>query len=82
MATGAVKLNAMVEEDPSAAAAFDKEETAHLQRAAEAQKRRTPFERQGGWPTPHGQPWDQREIYERNVDAKPWMVGFSSRLDL
>lgn len=40
--------------------------------AAAAERKRAPFQQVGGgWPAPHGQPWDQREQVGL-ANAKPW----------
>ena len=53
---------------------MDSVQQEYLKRAREMEKKRLPFEDRGGWPTPHGQPWDSQEQYRRNAPAKPWMT--------
>ena len=68
----AVKLNNLAK--GQAAEFLNNKQDAYLARAAQAaEKRRIPFAERGGWPTPHGQPWDAREAYDRFPTEKPWM---------
>lgn len=70
----AVKINAMINGQDLKESSMTSMQQEYLRRAAEVQKKRTPFEQRGGWPTPHGQPWDDRELHQRNPGVKPWMT--------
>jgi hypothetical protein len=70
----ATKINAMIQGQDLQSSSMGAMQQEYLRRAAEMQKKRTPFEQRGGWPTPHGQPWDDRELQQRNPGVKPWMT--------